>query len=139
MNDIVEENRCQLQTDAMEVCSVISIGELIRHFGVFCETRWNLIFLAIPDNRFKVMEGVVGLLRAAITLLDAMEASPMLELVCVLIREEFRLLIEGAALFCIGLESVIEKSLYSGVSSRPDFIPRIQISGNRPFRGYVDE
>ena len=139
MNDILEEDRCQLQTDAMEVCSVISIGESIRHFGVFCETRWNLTFLEIPDNPFKVMEGVVGLLRAAITLLDAMEASPMLELVCVLIREEFRLLMEGAALFCIGLESVIEKTLYSGVSSRPDFIPRVQISGNGPLRGYIDE
>ena len=31
MNDILEEDRCQLQTDAMEVCSVVSIGESIRH------------------------------------------------------------------------------------------------------------
>ena len=82
----------------MEVCSVISIGESICHFGVFCETRWNLAFLEISDNPFKVMEGVVGLLRGAITLLDAMEAGPMLELVCVVLREEFRLLMEVAAL-----------------------------------------
>ena len=99
MNDIVEEDRCQLQIDAMEVCSVISIGELIRHFGVFCETRWNLTFLEIPDNPFKVMEGIVGLLRAAISLFDAMEAGPIQELVCVLIREEFRLLMEGPPCF----------------------------------------
>jgi hypothetical protein len=37
----------------------------------------------------------------------------------------------------IGLESVI--ALYSGVSSRRGFIPRVQISGNGPPRGYVDE
>ena len=123
----------------MEVCSVISIGESIRAFGVFCETRWNLRFLDIPDNRFNVMEGVVGLLHAAIQLLDAMESGPMLELVCVLIRVEFRLLMEGAALLGIGLESVIENTLYSGVSSRRGFIPRVQISGNGPPRGYVDE
>ena len=95
----------------MEVLSIISIGETIRHFGVFCETRWNLRFLVIPDNRFKVMEVVVGLLHAAIQLLDAMEAGPMLELVCVFVRVEFRLLMEGAALFGIGLESVIENTL----------------------------
>ena len=76
MNDILKEDHCQLQQDAMKVCSVISIGELICHFGVFRETRWNLTFLAIPDNPFKVMEGVVGLLRGAITLLDAMEPVP---------------------------------------------------------------
>ena len=96
----------------MEVCSIISIGETIRQFGVFCETRWNLRFLAIPDNPFKVMEGVVGLHHAVIQLLDAMESGPMQELVCVVVlRENFRLLMEGAALFGIGLESVIENTL----------------------------
>ena len=95
--------------------------------------------MLVPYDRPHVMEGVVGLLRAAITLLDAMEAGPMQELVCVLIREEFRLFLEGAALFCIALESVIEKTLDSGVSSRPDFIPRVQISANGPLRGYIDE
>ena len=99
----------------MEVLSIISIGESIRHFGVFCEIRCNLRFLAIPDNRFKVMEGVVGLHHAAIQLLDAMESGPMLKLVCVVLREKFRLLMEGAALFGIGLESVIENTLYSVV------------------------
>ena len=64
-----------------------------------------------PDNPFKVMEGVVGLLHAAIQLLDAMESGPILELVCVFIREEFRLLMEGASLLGIGLESVIENAL----------------------------
>ena len=124
----------------MEVLSIISIGETIRHFGVFCETRWNLRFLEIPDNRFNVMEGVVGLLHAAIQLLDAMELDPMQELVCVVVlREKFRLLMEGATLFGIGLESVIENTLYSGVSSRRGFIPRVQISGNGPPQGYVDE
>ena len=69
-----------------------------------------------------------------------MEAGPMLELVCVFVREEFRLLMEGAALLGIGLESVIENTtLYSRVSSRRGFIPRVQISGNGPPRGYVDE
>jgi hypothetical protein len=68
-----------------------------------------------------------------------MESGPMLELVCLLIRVEFRLLMEGAALLGIGLESVIENTLYSGVSSRRGFIPRVQISGNGPPRGYVDE
>ncbi len=64
----------------------------------------------------------------------------MQELVCVVVlREKFRLLMEGAALFGIGLESVIENTLYSGVSSRRGFIPRVQISGNGPPRGYVDE
>ena len=67
----------------MEVLSIISIGETIRHFGVFCEIRCNLRFLAIPDNPFKVMEGVVGLLHAAIQLLDAMESSQCKNL-CVL-------------------------------------------------------
>ena len=124
----------------MEVLSIISIGETFRHFGVFCEIRCNLRFLAIPDNRFKVTEGIVGLHHTAIQLLDAMESGPMQELVCVVVlREKFRLLMEGAALFGIGLESVIENTLYSGVSSRRGFIPRVQISGNGPPRGYADE
>ena len=85
------------------------------------------------------MEGVVGLLHAAIQLLDAMESGPMLKLVCVFIREKFRLVMEWAALLGIGLESVIQNTLYSGVSSRHGFIPRVQISGNGPPRGYGDE
>ena len=86
------------------------------------------------------MEGVVGLHHAAIQLLDAMELDPMQELVCVVLREKFRVPMEGAALFGIGLESVIENTLYSVVSSRlARFIPRVQISGNGPPRGYVDE
>ena len=100
----------------MEVLSIISISESIRGFGVFCEVRWNLHFLVIPDIRFEVMEGAVGLLHAAIQLLDAMESDPMQELVCVVVlSEKFRLLMEGAALFGIGLESVIENTLYSVV------------------------
>jgi hypothetical protein len=100
----------------MEVLSIISIGETFRHFGVFCEIRCNLRFLAILDNRFKVTEGIVGLHHTAIQLLDAMESGPMQELVCVVVlREKFRLLMEGAALFGIGLESVIENTLYSVV------------------------
>ena len=99
----------------MEVCYVISIGESIRGFGVFCEIRWNPRFLYIPDKPFKVMEGVEGLLHDARQLLDAMESGPMLELVCVVLREKFRLLMEGAALLGIGLESVIENTLYSVV------------------------
>ena len=96
----------------MEFLSIISIGETIRHFGVFCEIRCDLRFLAIPDNRFKVMEGIVGLHHTVIWLLDAMESDPMQELVCVVVlREKFRLLIEGAALFGIGLESIIENTL----------------------------
>ena len=85
------------------------------------------------------MEGVVGLLHAAIQLLDAMDAGPILKLVCVVLREEFRLVMEWAALLGIGLESIIENTLYSGVSSQRGFIPRVQISGNGPLRGYVDE
>ena len=123
----------------MEVLSYISIGELIRGLGVFCEIRWKIRYLAIPDKAFKVMEGIPGLLHALIQLLDAMELDPMQELVCVVLRVKFRLLMEGTALFGVGLESVIKNTLYSVVISRLGFIPRVKISGNGPPRGYVDE
>ena len=78
-----------MQLDAMEVLSYISIGELIRGLGVFCEIRWKLRFLAIPDKPLKVMEGIPCLLHAVIQLLDAMELDPMQELVCFVVLEKF--------------------------------------------------
>ena len=123
----------------MEVLSIISIGESILAFGPFCETRWNPRFLGIPDKPFKVMKGVEGLLHAARQLLDAMESVPMHELVFVVLRERFPLLLEGASLLGIALESLIEKTLYSVVVPRLAFIPRVEISGNGPPRAYDDE
>ena len=100
-----------MQLDAMEVASIIRIGHLIRVLGVFRETSWKPRFLAIPDKPFKVIEGVPGVLLAVIPLLDAMECGPMQELVCVVVLEKLRVLFEVAAVFGIGLESIIEKSL----------------------------
>lgn len=120
--------------------SIISIREPIRVLGVFCETGWNLCFLAIPDNTFEVMEGVVGLHIAAILLLDAMESGPMPKHVCAArLREEFPFLMEGTAILGIGLESVIEQTVQWRVSSRLAFIPRVQISANRPPHVYGED
>ena len=61
------------------------------------------------------MEGVEGLLHAARLLLDAAELGHMLEPVCAVIAENFLLLFEGASLFGVALESLIENTLYLGV------------------------
>ena len=118
----------------MEVLSIINIGESILAFGPFCETRWNPRFLGIPDKLFKVIECVEGLLHAARQLLDAMESVPMHELVFIVMRERFPLLLEGASLLGIALEILIENTLYSGVVSLHVLIPRVEISGNGPPR-----
>lgn len=116
----------------MEVFSKLAIGDFPRKFGPFLETRWEPRFLSIPDNPFNVMEDVEGLLYAARLLLDAWELGHMLEPVCTVIPENFLLLFEGASLFGVALESLIENTLYSGEISLHNQIPRVEISGNGP-------
>ena len=72
----------------------------------------DLCFLAISDNTFEVMEGVVGLHIAVIPLLGAMESGPMPKHVrAARLCEEFPLLMAGTAILRIGLESVIEQTV----------------------------
>ena len=99
----------------MEVFSKIIIIDIPRHFiGPVSDTRWQIHHLCIPDKPFKVMEGIEGLLHAVSWLLDAREVGHVLEPVLASVRpDKFPLLVEGASIFGVAKDSLIENTPYS--------------------------
>ena len=119
----------------MEVFSKISIVDFPRHFiGPFSDSSWLIHDLCIPDKPFKVMEGIEGLLRAASGLLDVGELGHVLEPVFAISPLAFPLLVEGASILGVAIDSLIENTLYSGVVFLDTQTPRVEISGNGPPR-----
>ena len=72
-----------------------------------------------------MMDDVERLLQAGRGLLDASEVGDMPELVLLFLVEEFKVLLEGASIIGVELESLIENTLYSGVVFRYNRTPRV--------------
>ena len=71
---------------------------------------------SIPDNPFKVMEGIEGLLHAPFRLLDAWELDHVPEpIFASRLPNTFLLFFEGASILGVAIDSLIENTLYSGV------------------------
>ena len=114
----------------MEVFSKISIVDVPHIFyRPLSDSVWVLDLLCIPDNTFKVMEGVEGILHAASRLLDAGELGHVPKPVFFITLDKGHLLYEGASLLDVSLESIIENSLYSGPVFLVRGIRRVEILG----------
>ena len=97
----------------MEVFSKIIIIDLPRHFNGLSLTRWQRHHLCILDKPFKVMEDIEGLLHAVSWLLDARDVDHMLEPELASLRpDKFPLLVEGASIFGVAKDSLIENTPY---------------------------
>src|SRR4051812_4112574 len=98
----------------MEVLSKISIVDVprisCRHLSY---TAWVLDLLRIPDNTFKLMEGVEGILHAVSRLLDTGELGHVPAPVSFISLDKCTVLFEGASHLDVSLESIIENNFYS--------------------------
>src|SRR3954471_110763 len=114
----------------MEVFSKIIIVDLPRHFNGVSLTRWQTHHLCILDKPFKVMEEIEGLLNAASRLLDAREVDHVLEPGLFSVRLDILpLLVEGASIFGVAKDSIIENTPYSRVVFLRRRIRRVEILG----------
>ena len=76
------------------------------------------------------MEGIEGLLHAVSWLLDARELGHVLEPVFASARPDtFPLLVEGASILGVSMDSLIENTTYSGVVFPRRRIRRVEILG----------
>ena len=84
------------------------------------------------------MANVEGLLHTVRRLLDTGELEHMLELVSAIVPVSLPLIVEGASLIDIALDSIIQNAPYSGVVLPPR-TPRVEVGGKRIPRGEDDE
>ena len=75
------------------------------------------------------MEGIEGLLHAASRLLDAGELGHVLEPVFAISPLTFPLLVEGASILGVAIDSLIENTFYSGSVFPRRRIRRVKILG----------
>ena len=114
----------------MEVFSKISIVDLPRHFIGVSHTRWQTHHLCIRDKPFKVMEDIEGLLHAVSWLLDAREVDHVLEPELFSVRPDiWPILVEGASILGVAMDSLIENTPYYGVVIPRRRIRRVEILG----------
>ena len=115
----------------MEVIHKIIPVDFSRHFiGPVSEFSWLIQVICIPDNPFKVMEGIEGLLRAPIWLLDAWELGHVPEPIFAgRLPDTFPSMLEGASILGVAIDSLIENTLYSGVVFPLRRTRRVEILG----------
>ena len=115
----------------MEVLNKIILLDFRRHFiGPDSEISWLIQVTSIPDNPFKVMEGIEGLLRAPIRLLDAGKLGHVPPPTFASNRPDtFLFLFEGASILDVSIDSLIENTLYSGVVFLLRRIRQVEILG----------
>ena len=101
----------------MEVLNKIILLDFCQHFiGPYSEISWLIQVTSIPDNPFNVMEGIEGLLRAPIRLLDAWVLGHVPPpIFASRLPDTFLFLLEGASILGVAINSLIENTLYSGV------------------------
>ena len=115
----------------MEVVNKIILVDFPRPFlGPVSEISWLIQVTSIPNNPFKVIEGIEGLFRAPLWLLNAWELGHVLEpIFASRLPDTFLFLFEGASIFGIDIDSLIKNTLYSGVVFLLHHIRRVEILG----------